>query len=159
MLLQGNGLVGVDEEDVFVPGVILEGVGALFLEAFEVEADHEQVGVGGEAGDALAVRLDVVDGQEADILGRDGQPAVGHELLELAPALGLEVARRLADAHPGQRLVESWGRGGGRQCRAHAVAGGDRDFTALGTCLVSGTELPKPSPVFPRYVEPEPAEA
>ncbi|WP_028465077.1 methionine--tRNA ligase [Nisaea denitrificans] len=35
----------------------------------------------------------------------------------------------------------------------------ERKFSALGNRLVSGTELPKPSPVFPRYVEPETAEA
>ena len=34
-----------------------------------------------------------------------------------------------------------------------------RKFAALGNRLVPGTELPKPSPVFPRYVEPEAAEA
>lgn len=34
-----------------------------------------------------------------------------------------------------------------------------RKFDALGTRLMPGTELPKPSPVFPRYVEPETAEA
>lgn len=34
-----------------------------------------------------------------------------------------------------------------------------RKFASLGTRLVPGTELPKPTPVFPRYVEPETAEA
>lgn len=34
-----------------------------------------------------------------------------------------------------------------------------RTFAALGNRLVPGTELPKPTPVFPRYVEPEVAEA
>ena len=36
------------------------------------------------------------------------------------------------------------------------VAEGDaRQFTALGDALVAGTELPAPSPVFPRYEEPK----
>lgn len=33
--------------------------------------------------------------------------------------------------------------------------GGARDFAALGTPIVPGTDLPKPAPVFPRYEEPE----
>ena len=38
------------------------------------------------------------------------------------------------------------------------VAEGDaRQFTALGDALVAGTELPAPSPVFPRYEEPKEA--
>jgi methionyl-tRNA synthetase len=38
-----------------------------------------------------------------------------------------------------------------------AVPAGERDFTALGQGqrLVSGVPLPPPSPVFPRYIEPE----
>ena len=40
-----------------------------------------------------------------------------------------------------------------------ALAEEERKFSALGNRLVPGTELPKPSPVFPRYVEPEVAEA
>lgn len=32
--------------------------------------------------------------------------------------------------------------------------GGSRDFAALGTRIVPGTELPKPTPIFPRYEEP-----
>jgi methionyl-tRNA synthetase len=30
-----------------------------------------------------------------------------------------------------------------------------RDFAAFGTAIVAGTELPAPTPVFPKYVEPE----
>jgi len=36
-----------------------------------------------------------------------------------------------------------------------AVAQDARDFAALSSSLKPGTELPKPAPVFPRYVEPE----
>ncbi|MCC2111544.1 MAG: methionine--tRNA ligase, partial [Hyphomicrobiales bacterium] len=37
---------------------------------------------------------------------------------------------------------------------------GARDFAVLGTAgrLAAGTTLPKPEPVFPRYVEPETAD-
>ena len=34
-----------------------------------------------------------------------------------------------------------------------AVAEGSRSFADIGTALVPGTALPKPSPVFPRYVD------
>jgi methionyl-tRNA synthetase len=34
-----------------------------------------------------------------------------------------------------------------------AVSQDARNFTALATMLTPGTALPKPSPVFPRYVE------
>jgi methionyl-tRNA synthetase len=40
-----------------------------------------------------------------------------------------------------------------------AVGEEGRSFAALGTSLVPGTPLPKPSGVFPRYVEPEEAGA
>ena len=40
-----------------------------------------------------------------------------------------------------------------------ALGDGERKFAALETRLVPGTELPKPSPVFPRYVEPDVTEA
>ena len=40
-----------------------------------------------------------------------------------------------------------------------ALGDEDRKFAALETRLVPGTELPKPSPVFPRYVEPDVTEA
>ncbi len=42
-----------------------------------------------------------------------------------------------------------------------AVEEGARDFAALGAAgrLAAGTALPKPEPVFPRYVEPEPADS
>lgn len=32
---------------------------------------------------------------------------------------------------------------------------GARDFSAFGTAIVAGTDLPAPTPVFPKYVEPE----
>jgi methionyl-tRNA synthetase len=40
-----------------------------------------------------------------------------------------------------------------------AVPKGERDFSALdgGKRIASGTQLPPPTPVFPRYVEPEAA--
>ena len=40
-----------------------------------------------------------------------------------------------------------------------ALGDEDRKFAALETRLVPGTELPKPGPVFPRYVEPDVTEA
>jgi methionyl-tRNA synthetase len=38
-----------------------------------------------------------------------------------------------------------------------AIPAGERDFTALdaGKRIAAGVQLPAPSPVFPRYVEPE----
>ncbi|MBO6864812.1 MAG: methionine--tRNA ligase [Alphaproteobacteria bacterium] len=36
------------------------------------------------------------------------------------------------------------------------VAPENRSFADIDTALVAGTDLPKPAPVFPRYVEPEP---
>jgi methionyl-tRNA synthetase len=32
--------------------------------------------------------------------------------------------------------------------------GASRQFSALGTPIVAGTELPAPAPVFPKYEEP-----
>ena len=40
-----------------------------------------------------------------------------------------------------------------------ALGDDERKFAALETRLVPGTELPRPSPVFPRYVEPDVTEA
>jgi methionyl-tRNA synthetase len=36
-----------------------------------------------------------------------------------------------------------------------AVPSGSRDFSAIGNRLISGTDLPKPTPIFPRFVEDE----
>ena len=45
---------------------------------------------------------------------------------------------------------------GKAEAGAHNIEAGDpRSFAALDERLAGGTELPKPEPVFPKYVEPE----
>jgi hypothetical protein len=61
-LIDGELGMRIHEQHVPVIQVILEDGAISFAQTLQVKPDHQQIGVGGEAGNALAVSIHIVDG-------------------------------------------------------------------------------------------------